>query len=333
MREGDKPISCTSRGSCHSQSPRSIQPPLFLGIDGGGTGTEACLVDAQGTVLGRGRGGPSNINYVTEDVLVKSLATAARHCLDCGGISMNDIAGACLALAGAGGDNPRRIRHAVSSLFGDRPFIIVEDTYSALAAAHGGRDGIVVIAGTGSNCLGMRDGKYSSAGGYGALLGDEGSAYSIALKGLRKVMRAFDGRERPTVLTDLFLKGTGLENPRDFIGLTLEMDRTSIAALSRHVFRAADDLRDSGAMSILRNEARKLGELVSAVARGLGLASPEVAARGGCFQSATYFAALQDELASSFPGAKLFHSARPASEGAAILARARDWFLKGTGSK
>ncbi len=331
MSEGEEPTFCTSRdsggpcdswGSRGSRKTRTSPSSLYIGVDGGGTGTEACVVDERGAVLGRGRGGPSNINYVSEDALTESIQAAVFECLNSAGVSLDAIGGACLALAGAGGDNPQRIRKAVLPIFGDCPFIIVEDTYSALAAAHGGKDGIVVIAGTGSNCLGVKDGKYASAGGYGALLGDEGSAYSIALKGLRKVMRAFDGREPPTVLTDLILKATGRKSPRDFIRLTLEMDRTAIAALSQYVFLAADGLQDAGAAAILRDGARDLVEMVSAVARSLGLEAPDVAARGGCFRSGTYLAALRDELSRTLPEAKLFHSTEPASEGAGILARA-----------
>lgn len=353
MSEGEKPTSCTSNSPCVPRDSRDAQEPdegsrrdvdhagndpcsrsnaanagnsplrLFLGVDGGGTSTEACVMDHNGNVLGTGRGGPSNINYVSGDELAHSIRTAVNESLKLSGITLGSIAGTCLALAGAGDDNPRRIRRAVLQFFGDCPFTIVEDTHSALAAAHGEGDGIVVIAGTGSNCFGVKNGRYAAAGGYGALLGDEGSAYSIALSGLRKVMRAFDGREPSTPLTDLFLTAAGAAKPRDLIHFTLDMDRTDIAALSQVVFKAADELHDQGAVAILRAEASLLVEMVCAVAGNLDFRAPDVAARGGCFKSATYLAALQDELSKALPQARLFHSTTPASKGAAVLARAR----------
>jgi N-acetylglucosamine kinase-like BadF-type ATPase len=360
LSEGENPTSCTGNGRPASgaidnpwtsrNSRNAGKPPrrLFLGVDGGGTSTEACVMDHRGTVLGIGRGGPSNINYVDQTELADSIRTAVNKCLALSGISLDDIAGACLALAGAGDENPKRIRGAVLPFFGNCPFTIVEDTYSALAAAHEEGDGIVVMAGTGSNCVGMRNGRYASAGGYGALLGDEGSAYSIALRGLRKVMRAFDGREPSTALTSLFLTAMEAGKPRDFIHLTLGMGRADIAALSQIVFRAADELRDGVAVEILRAEAAELVEMVCAVARKLDLRAPNVAARGGCFKSATYLSALQEELSRVLPEAKLFHSTTPASLGAAVLARTRfaakdgseysrfseeNRFPKGTGSR
>ncbi|HHY44254.1 MAG TPA: hypothetical protein GX512_00895 [Firmicutes bacterium] len=322
MSASENRTSCTVNGPFDSQASGHYPRRLYLGVDGGGTSTEACVMDHRGNVLGTGRGGPSNINYVSEDELVDSIRTAVTESLRLSGISLHDITGTCLALAGAGDDNPRRIRRAVSLFFGDCPFAIVEDTHSALAAAHGEGDGIVVIAGTGSNCFGARNGRYASAGGYGALLGDEGSAYSIAIRGLRTVMRAFDGREPSTPLTDLFLSAAGVTKPRDLIHRTLAMDRTEIAALSQVVFKAADELRDKGAMEILRAEASLLVELVCAVARNLGFHAPDVAARGGCFKSAAYLAGVESELSKALPEAKFFHSTTPASQGAAVLARA-----------
>jgi len=319
LSDSEKPTSCTGEGPSLSDEEK---PRLFLGVDGGGTSTEACVMDGAGNILGTGRGGPANINYVSESVLRDSIRTAVSESLKMSGATLTDIAGACLALAGAGDDNPRRIRQAVSSFFGSCPFTVVEDTHSALAAAHGEGDGIVVIAGTGSNCLGVRSGRYVSAGGYGALLGDEGSAYSIALRGLRKVMRAFDGREAPTPLVEELLAAAGASKPRDLIHITLAMDRTAIAALSQVVFRAADERSEEGALEILRAEAGMLVELICAVARSLDFKAPGVGARGGCFRSKSYLTALEEALKKAMPGARLFHSTTPASHGAAILAKA-----------
>jgi N-acetylmuramic acid 6-phosphate etherase len=304
---------------------------LFLGIDGGGTGTEASVMNTGGEVLGRGRGGPSNINYVSERVFAESLAKAVSEALEEAGISIDEVAGACLALAGAGGDNPEKIRHAAATVLGPCPFIVVEDTYAALAAAHEGSDGIVLIAGTGSNCLGVKGGRYASAGGYGALLGDEGSAYSIALKGMRAALRSEDGRDEATVLTKLLLEGTGVKKARDFVHLTLNLDRPGIAALSKYVFQAADEFGDDLALQILQEEAYALADMARAVARRLNLSSPKVAARGGCFKNGIYLFQLELCLRDTLPESTLVPAPRPASEGAALLTQQH--FLKGTGSR
>jgi hypothetical protein len=119
LSEGENPTSCTGNGRPASgaidnpwtsrNSRNAGKPPrrLFLGVDGGGTSTEACVMDHRGTVLGIGRGGPSNINYVDQTELADSIRTAVNKCLALSGISLDDIAGACLALAGAGDENPK----------------------------------------------------------------------------------------------------------------------------------------------------------------------------------------------------------------------------------
>lgn len=301
---------------------------LFLGVDGGGTGTEACLTDAGNTVLGRGRGGPSNINYIDEAGFADSVRDAVSMCLAEAKKPLEAVSSACLALAGAGGGNSEKIRSVARRVFGRCPFSVTEDTYSALAAAHEGRDGIVVIAGTGSNCLGTKQGRYASAGGYGALLGDEGSAYSIALKGMRAALRSYDGREGPTLLTDLSLAATGAKSERDFVAVTLAQDRHSIAALSRVVFEAAE-MGDPAALRILADESEDLADMVKAVAAALDMGKPDVAARGGCFKNEIYLRRLRERLKEILPGANLRADTRPASEGAAILART--FYVKGTG--
>lgn len=338
MNEGAKLTSFTDipsssggreEGAAGGAREQAERGPLFLGVDGGGTGTEACVMDMDGRVLGSGRGGPSNINYVPEETFVSSVADAVSGSLAEAGISLKNLSMACLAMAGAGGDNPPRIRRTASPILGECPFIVVEDTYSALAAAHGGKDGIVVIAGTGSNCLGVKDGRYAYAGGYGALLGDEGSAYSIAVKGLRAALRSHDGREGPTVLTKLLLEGTGATSPRDFVRLTLELDRHGIALLSSFVFQAASDFRDDAALRILRQEARDLACMARAVSANLGLSAPKVTPKGGCFKNPVYLNEFETQLKKVLPEARLVAAPRPASEGAAILAR--DHYLKGMG--
>ncbi len=312
MRTEDADISCTRR---------SIADRYFAGIDGGGTSTEACVTDNQGRILGNGRGGPSNVYYGGESQLASSVRAALGQALDAADLTMTDLSSICAALAGAGRENDQaRIRKTLAPLAGDIPLLVVEDTRSALAAAHGGRNGMAIIAGTGSNCIGVKDGKYASAGGWGALLGDEGSAYRIAVLGLRAAIKSHEKRAEASCLMEPFMEALGAEKPGDFIGLIHGMDRSQIAGLSRVVFIGASS-GDAVSKAILDGEARELALMASSVSHALDLDAPSVALVGGCLKNPLYVEMLRYHAENMLPGVSFCRPALRPCEGAAFLAR------------
>ncbi len=301
--------------------PAASTRRYFIGIDGGGTSTEACVTDDQGKVLGTGRGGPSNVHYGGESQLQGSVKAALGAALSEAGLTLGDISGICAALAGAGRDEDiARIRPALTPLAGEIPLLIVEDTHSALAAAHAGRNGMVIIAGTGSNCIGVKDGKYASAGGWGALLGDEGSAYRIAILGLRAAIKSHEKRLLASCLMEKFMEHLGAEKPDDLIRLIHGMDRSQIAGLSRVVFEAASS-GDTVSIAILEDEARELALMAHSVSRSLQLDAPSIALVGGCFKNPSYVDTLRRHAESMLPGVSFCWPALTPCEGAAVLAR------------
>lgn len=296
---------------------------VYVGIDGGGSSTEACVAAGDGRVLGKGAGGPSNFHYCSRETFVDSVGRAVTGALAEAGRGLEDAAMACVALAGAGrADDAKRAGDMLRQLFGPVQFFVVEDTHAALAAAHGGGDGIIVIAGTGSNCLGVRNGQYASSGGWGSLFGDEGSAYMIAVEGLRAAAKCSDGRLGPTRLLDDVLRALSGSKPGDMISLIHEADRTRIAQLSRVVFAAAE-AGDAEAVRILDEQAQELAVAAGAVARRLGQARPEIGLVGGCFRNPGYVAAFERRVHERLPDAGVSQVTRAPSEGAAILARER----------
>lgn len=300
----------------------------FLGVDGGGSGTEACVIRQDGRVIGKGSGGPGNVVYSSEGkAFLESVVRAVDAALSNAGIPLDEITLACVALSGAGRERDAgRARAALRSFFGETSFFVIEDTRAALAAAHGGSDGLILIAGTGSNCLGVSRGAFARSGGWGSLLGDEGSAYSIAVKGLRTAARASDGRSPATMLLGEFLKALGGQVPQDLIPLTHGLDRVLVAGLSRVVFGCAE-AGDRVAGGILEEEARELSLMAAGVIERLGLREIRIGLTGGCFRNACYVDAVKRSLHTTIecsqPGATLevFPADRSPSEGAAILAR------------
>jgi len=294
---------------------------MFAGVDGGGTNTEACITDANGTVLGRGLGGPANFHSVGERGVIAAVNAALCAALAEAAISTYDLSGICVALAGAGlPEDKNRIVDCLQPFMGWIPLTVVEDTQSALVAAHGENNGMVVIAGTGSNCVGVNGDAYASVGGWGALLGDDGSAYQIALCGLRAAIYSYEGLSPESSLVNSFMECIGAERMRDLIRIVNAMDRAQIAALSRLVFLAAAG-GDSISTAIVNKEAHALAKLATRAAERLSLASPNVVLVGGCFQNDVYVRGFTEHLTDMLPHASVRLARVPSCEGAAMLAR------------
>ncbi|HOB30604.1 MAG TPA: BadF/BadG/BcrA/BcrD ATPase family protein [Bacillota bacterium] len=296
---------------------------LFLGIDGGGTSTTACIIDRNLRVLSQGYGGPSNIYFTPCDVVGKSIKDAVTTALANLPEEYREaeIARACIGLSGAG--RPSDITKATLTIkpaMEDIPFSVVEDTRIALYGGLAGQDGIVIISGTGSNCLGLKDGKFKRAGGWGSLLGDEGSAYSIARRGLIAALRDYDGRGPETSLTRRFMLSLDADTPEEILPAVHKLTRPEIADLSIIVFEEAEK-GDEIASTILNEEAEELVKMVSAVHKGLGFEGQvSICKIGGCFRQHQFSSAFERGIYKIIPLAVLKDPIYPPEVGAAILA-------------
>src|SRR5260221_4321390 len=187
----------------------STYPDLILGIDGGGSHTVALLAEKAdgGRILGRGTAGPSNMQAVGEERALRALDEAVGQAFDAAQRTRGTVAAAALGLAGV--DHPEaaavvqawtataRLAEAVS---------VANDATLLLEAGTPDGWGLAVIAGTGSIAFGRSpEGKLDRSGGWGYLLGDEGSAYALALAGTRAVARSSDGSIPSTQLTEQLL--------------------------------------------------------------------------------------------------------------------------------
>jgi glucosamine kinase len=181
-----------------------VKAQLFLGIDGGGTQCRARLATDKGAVIGVGAAGPGNIRLGLEEALANALE-AGRQSLAMAGLGQRDFGRvtACLALAGA--TEPvnlaaaRRHPHPFAGAF------ITSDVHAACLGAHGGRDGGVVVVGTGSVGFAQVAGRQCRVGGWGFPLSDEGSGAWLGAEALRRVLWAHDGRVAATdLLIELF---------------------------------------------------------------------------------------------------------------------------------
>jgi glucosamine kinase len=177
---------------------------LFLGVDGGGTQCRARLADRSGRVIGEGVGGPANIRLGVDSGFAAAL-TATGQCLAEAGLgeAALDRTIACLALAGA--TESTELAVARSRRLPFHRTVITSDAHAACVGAHGGRNGGVIIAGTGSVGWAIVDGRQHRVGGWGLALSDEGSGAWLGREAMRRILWAHDGRIAPTaLLTRLF---------------------------------------------------------------------------------------------------------------------------------
>ncbi len=256
---------------------------IFVGIDGGGTHTTALATDAGGRELARVAGEAGIVDVREPAARAGSLAALARRAAEATGAGR--VEALCCGLAGAGREPERLgLEEALRATGVAERVRVTTEAEAAMADAFGtGGTGILVIAGTGSIAWG-RDarGRTARAGGWGLLLGDEGSAYALGMAALHAVVRAHDGRGNPTTLTSSVLHATGVAAPEGLVGWSAAASKGDVGALAPLVCVAAN-AGDIAAKSILDGAAHELATHVLALNARLGPWSepPLLALAGG----------------------------------------------------
>ena len=185
---------------------RGDEDVLLLGIDGGGSRCRAHLCSLSGTKLGEGIGGPANIRLGLDQSFA-SVLQATTQCMSQAGLSPRDFGRivACLALAGA--SEPSNLAAAQRHRHPFGKAVFVTDAQAACVGAHGGRNGGIIVIGTGSIGWGELNGREYRVGGWGWPISDEGSGAWLGCEALRRTLWAYDGRAPWTaLLSSLFEK-------------------------------------------------------------------------------------------------------------------------------
>jgi N-acetylglucosamine kinase-like BadF-type ATPase len=247
-----------------------------LGIDAGGTKTVCLLADDRGSIVAEGRGTGANLHAAGELAVEKALHEVMEAALGETGIAPAAI---CLGIAGVDRDDEARIVRAIMRRIGHGArTLVVNDALIALAAGAGDAPGIVIIAGTGSIVYGRNArGEAARAGGWGHMIGDEGSGYWIGREALAAVMRAADGRGPATQLTADILAEFEVSDVSRLPRLVYDRahPRMAVAALGPLVQRVSEQ-GDAVATRILE---RAVDELVLAA----GSVASRLEMRGDAF--------------------------------------------------
>jgi N-acetylglucosamine kinase-like BadF-type ATPase len=249
--------------------------PLIIGVDGGGTKTVAwlaCWDNVASVVLGRGHAGPGNPRAAGFETALANIDAAINAAFADARLDRTTVSAACFCLAGAGREQEQlRITTWADQLQIASSIAVKGDAEPIVAAASRDHMGIALISGTGSLAWGRNaSGDVARTGGWGYLLGDEGSAYAIARAALTAAVKAADGRGTATVLLDQILCDLKAADTAELVERIYgpAMTRERLAGLAAVVFVSATS--DPVARGIIETAASDLAEMVDTLRRRLG---------------------------------------------------------------
>jgi len=232
---------------------------LFVGVDGGGTGCRTRIEDAEGRVLGTGIAGPAALRIGVSRALaeVEKACSAALNEAGLEADALNSLH-AAVGLAGVG--RKGALKELTLQPHHFRSVVYTDDATIACIGAHGGRDGGIVIVGTGSVGFALIGGHEVRVGGYGFPISDEGSGADLGLSAIRLALRAYDERTIGTSLTrDIMMRFHN--DPFETVAWMDGATATDYATFAPLVMRHAD-AGDQIARRIVRDAAEQIDELV-----------------------------------------------------------------------
>lgn len=283
---------------------------IVIGIDGGGSKTHAIVADETGTAIGEATGRGSAVKPGDEEGSAEVIATVVREALESAGMSHVTPRVICIGVAGAGREAARQaLWQALVARDLAADVVVHSDFGIALDDAFGDGPGVLLISGTGSAAFGRSPaGTTARCGGWGPVIGDEGSGTWIGRRALSVVSAAADGRESQTALTGAILTAAEVNEVSDLIPWAANASRDQIASLAPVVFSVADggDLRANAIVSLAVEELMLHIRALAQQLFGDERAAVPVAFTGGLLKKgSTLRKRLEHRLRSAVPGAQI----------------------------
>jgi len=261
----------------------------LLGIDGGGTKTQALIADLDGNIIGEGFSGSSNYHVAGLETAVSAISDAIEKAIVYSQADIHKFDAVCLGLAGAGRESDRNILlSSISGLGLSDKIIITHDAAIALAGATICQAGVVVISGTGAMAFGINSsGQQQRSSGWGNILGDEGSAYYIGRRALSAACRSYDGRGDRTSLVETVIMYLGIGDFSEIVKAIYSSEAKQLIANIAPLVVSLAESGDNTAIEITKDAGYELALAANAVIRGLSMENDEfsVATSGSVFNA------------------------------------------------
>lgn len=299
---------------------------LLIGIDGGGSKTKCLLSDKGMNIISTSAGGPTNFIAIGMDKAVDNAVDVIRKSFSLVDVINSKLVSVVIATAGAGRKNDAfefgyRVKDKLKNIIAVDEINVVTDAEAALEGALDGEEGVIVICGTGSIIFAKDEsGEHFRSGGLGKILGDEGSGYSLGLKGLVLVSKELDGQKINTKLTS-FIKN--------------KFNLSDIHQLINHVYKGSPEYSDIGievincasdgdevCLNLINNEIAELIKQVDAISTKINKEDFKIALLGGLIENHNFYKELiKRKLNESFRAVQVIEPINKPEYGALIIAQ------------
>ncbi len=277
----------------------------LMGVDGGGTHSRLLVTDLNGNEIYQGIGKSTNIESNDLETVKKNFMDLFQEFHNRTNYSKEECLSICIGTAGV--DTPESL-NLITDLTGNlgyQCFIeVMNDSEIALAAETKGKPGIIIISGTGSIGFGVNEcGKKWRVGGFGYLVGDEGSGYWVARKGIGAALQDFDHSGPKTILTDMLKEKLELERFDKILDYIYSTNKSEIAKLATLVIQGCEQ-GDIVSNEILHKAADYLSRMVITLARELQMTKqsyPVIYGGGFLTNSPGLCSSINDRILNQYP--------------------------------
>lgn len=299
----------------------NIAKKYLIGIDGGGTKTRCVIGDIEGNIIGSKVSTSGNISSIPLTQLHDMLKNMIETTLTKTNIPIEDVVQIFICLAGADRLNEREKIH--QSFAGSKLFdkiIIQSDAHAALAAGVWGNSGTLLIAGTGSIVYGWDGEQYFRVGGWGYLLGDEGSGFYLGKLAIRSILESHDAKLPMRPFQQHILTHFHVQHPPDIISkiYSHKAPVSHIASICNEVLSAFES-GDKVASEIVQLTQDELFRLIRLAQSQMDMEKPLVL-HGGLFTNSAFYEAFCKQIKQQFPTLKYTKPEVSGEVGAYILA-------------
>ena len=295
----------------------------LIGIDGGGTKTDCIITDENFNQLYSLQGGPLNLLSSPLSESSRTIIQLINSCLSKLNITLAHLDCIGIGAAGAGRiEETEKLKISLKALL--PPSInlnVTTDAEAALEGAFNGKLGCILISGTGSIIWGKdQNGIIHRCGGFGKILGDEGSGYMLGKKGLVAATREFDERGEKSLITDLLKVKYQIQSGQDIINAVYK-NNLDISGVAPLVLASAEN-NDKTALRIIDEETEELLNLISCMTKKLKKESIEISFIGRLISTINVFSnTLKNKIAASYRMIKIKEPEYPPAIGAVFIAK------------